>query len=906
MPQYTDSSTGITWNYTLRGSNASIGDATGNATTVGTSLSGAITIPSTITDGGVTYNVTGIDAAAFRSCFKITSIIIPDSVTTIGDNAFSRCSGLTSIDLGNSVTTIGDNAFSRCSSLTSITIPDSVTTIGSSAFYKCISLTSVTLPTNPLFTTIYMIGHQAFYLCSKLTSIDLPNSVETIGNSAFKYCSLTSITFPTNPLFTTIANQSFYGCTSLTSIDIPDSVTTIDLQAFLNCSGLTSITIPDSVTSIGNSAFYNIGSPSTVTVKDVVPNKGKIEGFIDVMNLISSKINGEVSYNISSSTISRDHIDISNGTDINLNPSVIQNSYSDIRTTSNYLILNIASTITEIQNETFKDLTNIVQVNMRSVESIGSQAFSGCSMLETIYISNDLSDISENAFQNCSNLKYVYTKPYLDVSSIVFNPSSGTNLTRDDVETTITDASLSTTTFINGTLGYTVQSIEDNAFADIEKLTAMDFSESPILNYIGTAAFRNCSNLKNMLFKITNSTNFYYLGDYAFNGCILLDEVLLPNINMKHYIGYNCFTNTNIKYASLPYELDSISTNSVFPENTIVSYRNTTNNVTTSSFYDYYDTDNIVYHSMDGQGATVTYLPQINKVDNSDIDTTDILRYIIVEEPKYCTLMLGKMSNMDPNGTYEEKSLLKIGSMIKYSYRDMNIGVDYSEGATGTALFHQYATWRFEETDNGGDDIPDKLANALQTGFDENNWKIDINCVDNKGRTALHKACGWSHHGYLSRTHKAISLLVQAKADLNIKDIYGRTPLNYAHHGTDIIALLKNNGATESLFEESFIRYYPNQEIISESSEPIIHDSFAYKIYDGTNNTFSDTYTVNIYNMSNDSLNNNIPKYTIISQPPTQIDDNTKYKYIMEYEGIIPYPYNFFMVWANRSWYYSR
>ena len=761
MPQYTHSSTGLTWNYTLDASNnASIGTgASSNATTSGTSLSGAITIPDTV-DG---Y-----------------------TVTSIGNSAFYQCSNLNSLDLsGTQVTTIGLRAFYRCS--------------------------------------------------------------------------------------------------GLTSIDFGNSVTTIEMMAFYDCANLTSITIPDSVTTIGFHAFNRIGSPSTVTVKDVVPNKGKIEGFIDVMNLISSKINGEVSYNISSSTISRDHIDISNGTDINLNPSVIQNSYSDIRTTSNYLILNIASTITEIQNETFKDLTNIVQVNMRSVESIGSQAFSGCSMLETIYISNDLSDISENAFQNCSNLKYVYTKPYLDVSSIVFNPSSGTNLTRDDVETTITDASLSTTTFINGTLGYTVQSIEDNAFADIEKLTAMDFSESPILNYIGTAAFRNCSNLKNIFFKISDSTNFYYFGDYAFNGCILLDELLLPNINMKHYIGYNCFTNTNIKYASLPYELDSISTNRVFPENAIVSYRNTTNNVTTSSFYDYYDTDNVV--TQNDSSATIT-LPEIKKVDNSDIDTTDILRYIIVEEPKYCTLMLGKMSNMDPNGTYEEKSLLKIGSMIKYSYRDMNIRVDYSEGATGTALFHQYATWRFEESDDGYvDDIPNKLAEALG-GVGINN----INSVDDKGRTALHNACGAATlRGYyrddssywIRESHKAISLLVQAKADLNIKDNYGRTPLNYAHHD-DIIALLKNNGATESLFEESFIRYYPNQEIISESSEPIIDDSFAYKIYDGTNNTFSDTYTVNIYNMSNDS-----PKYTIISQHPTQIDDNTKYKYIMEYEGII-------------------
>ena len=46
MSVYTDS-TGL-WNYTLNGGNATIGDGSwngGSATTLGTSLSGAITIP---------------------------------------------------------------------------------------------------------------------------------------------------------------------------------------------------------------------------------------------------------------------------------------------------------------------------------------------------------------------------------------------------------------------------------------------------------------------------------------------------------------------------------------------------------------------------------------------------------------------------------------------------------------------------------------------------------------------------------------------------------------------------------------------------------------------------------------------------------------------------------------------
>ena len=55
---YYDASQDISWNYTLSGGNATIGDGTldttyGNATTLGANLSGAITIPQTIPYGRI-------------------------------------------------------------------------------------------------------------------------------------------------------------------------------------------------------------------------------------------------------------------------------------------------------------------------------------------------------------------------------------------------------------------------------------------------------------------------------------------------------------------------------------------------------------------------------------------------------------------------------------------------------------------------------------------------------------------------------------------------------------------------------------------------------------------------------------------------------------------------------------
>ena len=215
-----------------------------SVTGIGTCTDADVVIPGT-------YNglpVTSIGSSAFRYCFSLTSVVIPDSVASIGGYAFYGCSSLKSLKVdsnnanykdinGNLYTKDGKTLIQYAigKSDTHFVIPNSVTNIDNSAFYGCTSLTSVVIP-----DSVTSIGWFAFSGCTGLESVVIPDSVTSIEDSAFNNCTgLTSIEIPDSVI--SIGNCAFEGCSSLTSVVIPDSVTSIDKYAFYNCYNLTSI-----------------------------------------------------------------------------------------------------------------------------------------------------------------------------------------------------------------------------------------------------------------------------------------------------------------------------------------------------------------------------------------------------------------------------------------------------------------------------------------------------------------------------------------------------------------------------------------------------------------------------------------------------------------------------------------
>jgi len=134
-------------------------------------VSKVITIPGTIANEGIIYQVTRIAEKAFVRN-QLTKVMIPENITSIGAAAFAG-NKLTSIKLRNR--------------LKSIVIPDNVTSIEFIAFEEN-QLDSVTLGNG-----IKTIGLAAF-INNNLTSVVIPNSVTTIARQAFDNNQLTNIT----------------------------------------------------------------------------------------------------------------------------------------------------------------------------------------------------------------------------------------------------------------------------------------------------------------------------------------------------------------------------------------------------------------------------------------------------------------------------------------------------------------------------------------------------------------------------------------------------------------------------------------------------------------------------------------------------------------------------------------
>lgn len=103
----------------------------------------SVSIPATVSYGGVKYRVTAIGAKAFQKYTKLKSASIGANVKTIGEGAFESCTALTKLAGCAGVETIGKKAFCWDKVLKSVPKLSRCKTVGAYAFYRCYKLTTL-------------------------------------------------------------------------------------------------------------------------------------------------------------------------------------------------------------------------------------------------------------------------------------------------------------------------------------------------------------------------------------------------------------------------------------------------------------------------------------------------------------------------------------------------------------------------------------------------------------------------------------------------------------------------------------------------------------------------------------------------------------------------------------------
>ncbi len=351
--------------------------------------SGALVIPSTVSDGTNKYSVTSIGNDAFVFCDELTSVTIPNSVTSIGNKAFYYCEKLKSLyntELPN-LTSIGNSAFRSCINLNgSLSFP-SLTEIGQDAFYNCQTISSISLSSN-----LKKIPANAFRDCYSLQSINISSELVSIGEYAFYNCKLLNCSLSFYAL-TELGQYAFAYCECIPSVSINSNIEVIPPHAFDRCTSITSVVLPTNLIEIGDYAFDSCAFSSIVLPSSL--KKICYCGFLYCMKLESIVIPP-------------------NCTDIG--STAFQHCFS-------LKDITLPQELTVLPDYMFNGCSNLKSITLpNSLESIGRKAFGNAVRLESISIPKSVKSIASEVFYNCPNLANIniFADSFLTIEESVF------------------------------------------------------------------------------------------------------------------------------------------------------------------------------------------------------------------------------------------------------------------------------------------------------------------------------------------------------------------------------------------------------------------------------------------------------------------------------------------------------
>lgn len=545
---------GITYQVTSMIASGSTSD---EVAVVSSTLSGTLTIPSTVKDlnNQYTFNVTSIASAG--SYTNVNAVVLPSTLKTINTNAFSN-SQITTINIPAGTDNIMDGAFAQIENLTAITVDagNSKYTAEDGVLYEDKSGnkylkaypvakagTTFTVPSG-----VYGVSTNGFQLAKNLTTINLPASIQDLPTSAeangfTSAKKLTAIKVdPTNTNFKdedgvvltqdgkTLVAYPFarhgvvdpaYNGPLVTMhpgevYTIPASVETISKGAFAQVSEITAVKL-NNVKKISAGAFYSVRNLRNVELGASVETieDGAITGSPDFTRFAVDSNNPN--YTADAEGI----IYTKNKEELVLYPSGRAGEYSTLPTTKKIrkrafyyaqkvTKVNFNSALEDIDNDAFQVTTALNEITFAapsSLKRIGTWVFymSGLTKLE---LPASLKEIGSNAFKDNKNLKTVTVADNSQLESIDTYAFTG-------------NSNLESFTFEGSTA---LKTIRGNAFSNDTKLASFDVPAN--VETINRAAFDGTSSMKHVTFQAP--AKIKTIGEAAFQNANALENIDLP------------------------------------------------------------------------------------------------------------------------------------------------------------------------------------------------------------------------------------------------------------------------------------------------------------------------------------------------------------------------------------------
>ena len=311
-----------------------------------------VNIPSEVSDGVNTYEVTTLAGGAFLGCTNLTSVTLPSTLVEIGTKTINPQ------DFNSAITTTqytGSGAFAGCTNLTTANLSAcQFTETKGAMFAGCTALTSVSMP-----STLTKLTGYDFLICSSLRTLNLTN------------------------------------CTGLTEIG--------DYTCFQQTAGdgVQYVYVPTTLTTIGNSAFYkndlrkitDLGTASTPTSAQVsaYPYLTATSDISNVSHLANVSSLGDYAFGSNYSL----HAMVLGSASLNSIPESCFASAFDLR----WIIL--SDNITTIDDYAFKGLGNLHSMANTSGD-VKVVSYTSLTTNNLLRLPTSLTEIGKNTFKACS------------------------------------------------------------------------------------------------------------------------------------------------------------------------------------------------------------------------------------------------------------------------------------------------------------------------------------------------------------------------------------------------------------------------------------------------------------------------------------------------------------------------